>query len=95
MMKKKMSDKHKLIAYVLSTDAELNSQKNITQEEIGNLLGVSQSTIAQSNKETALRLQNSMLRKELSDTKRELRQLKGIEALSLPNDFDDEYQHKW
>ena len=46
-MKKKMSDKHKLMAYVLSTDADLNRDKNITQGDIADLFGVSQPTVAQ------------------------------------------------
>ena len=45
-MKKKKSDTHKLMAYVLSTDADLNREKNITQEKIADLFGVSQSTVA-------------------------------------------------
>lgn len=94
-MQRKMSDKHKLISYVLSTDAELNSNKRITQKEIGQLLGVSQSTIAQANKETGLRLQNSQLQKQLTEAKQEIKRLQGIESLSLPDDFDDEYRHKW
>ena len=54
-MKKKMSDKHKLMAYVLSTDVDLNRDKNITQKEIANLFGVSQSTVSQAIKESIIR----------------------------------------
>ena len=94
-MKKKMSDKHKFMAYVLSTDAELNFQKNITQKEIGDILGVSQSTIAQANKETALRLQNNQLQKELNEAKREIKNLRDEQNLSLPDNLNEDYHRKW
>ena len=37
-MKSKMNQKQKLMAYVLSTDADLNSNKNITQKKSENFL---------------------------------------------------------
>lgn len=94
-MKKKMTDKHKVIAYVLSTDADLNANKKITQKEISDILGVSQPTIALSNKETALKLQNEELQRQLSEAKQEILRLDGIENFSLPGDCNNEYRRKW
>lgn len=94
-MKRKMTDKHKMMAYVLSTDADLNANKNISQKEIGDIFGVAQSTIAQSNKETALKLQNLQLQKQLSEAKQEILKLEGIRNLSLPDNCNDEYHRKW
>lgn len=94
-MKKKMTDKHKLMAYVLTNDAELNANKSITQSEIADIFGVSQSTIALSNKETALRLQNNQLQNELNQAKHDIQELQAIQELSLPDNLSDHYQHKW
>lgn len=94
-MKKKMSDKHKLMAYVLSTDADLNANKKITQKEIAKLFDVKQSTISQAIKETALKLENAKLQKELSEAKQKIYQLEGIDTLSLPDYSNDEYHRKW
>lgn len=94
-MKKKLNDKQKLMAYVLSTDADLNANKKITQSQIGDLFGVSQPTIANANKETSMKLENLRLQKELSIAKQELRQLSGIENYSLPDTISDEYRRKW
>lgn len=93
-MKKKMSDKHKLMAYVLSTDADLNRDKNITQKEIANLFGVSQSTVSQAIKESIIRQRICELEKKLSDVKGEVMQLDGIEVLQLPENVDPEYKRK-
>ena len=94
-MKKKMTDKHKLMAYVLTNDAELNANKNITQSEIADIFGVSQSTIALSNKETALRLRNNQLQNELNQAKHDIQELQAIQDLPLPDNLSDQYQHKW
>lgn len=93
-MKKKMSDKHKLMAYVLSTDADLNRDKNITQKEIANLFGVSQSTVSQAIKESIIRQRICELEKKLSDVKGEVMQLDGIEVLQLPENVDHKYKRK-
>lgn len=93
-MKKKMSDKHKLMAYVLSTDLDLNRDKNITQKEIANLFGVSQSTVSQAIKESIMRQRICELEKKLSSAKREVMQLDGIEVLQLPENVDSKYKRK-
>lgn len=94
MGKKRMNQKQKLIAYVLNTDADLNRNKNITQREIADILGFSQSTIAQNIKETKYQIRINQLEKELSEIKGEIPQMKGIEVLNLPSDMDSEYKHK-
>ena len=94
MGKKRMNQKQKLIAYVLNTDADLNRNKNITQREIADILGFSQSTIAQNIKDTKYQIRINQLEKELSEIKGEIPQMKGIEVLNLPSDMDSEYKHK-
>ena len=89
-----MTDKHKLMAYVLSTDADLNREKNITQGEIGKLLGVSQSSVAQGIKEARFRLRINELEQQLSQAKSEVMQLEGIDSLELPDHIDTEYKRK-
>ena len=93
-MRKKMTDKHKLMAYVLSTDADLNREKNITQGEIAGLFGVSQPSVAQGIKEAKLRVRINELEQELSQIKGEVMQLEGIDTLALPEDIDYEYKRK-
>ncbi len=93
-MKKKMNDKHKLMAYVLSTDADLNRNKNITQGEIASVFGVSQPTVAQGIKEAKLRLKINELERELSEAKGEVLEIDGIEVLGLPSDVDSKYKRK-
>ena len=93
-MKKKMSDTHKLMAYVLNTDADLNRKKNITQEKIADLFGVSQSTVAQAVKEAKLRVRINELERQLSPVKKEVLQLDGIEVLELPEITDTTYRRK-
>ena len=93
-MRKKMTDKHKLMAYVLSTDADLNREKNITQGEIAGLFGVSQPSVAQGIKEAKLRLRINELEQELSQIKGEVMQLEGIDTLALPEDIDYKYKRK-
>ena len=89
-----MTDKHKFMAYVLSTDADLNKKKNITQHQIAELFGVSQSSVAQGIKEAKLRLRIDALEKELSKYKKEVINLKNVDLLDLPEDFDWEYKRK-
>ena len=91
-MKPKMSEKHKLMAYVLSTDADLNRHKNITQSEIAKILGVSQSTVAQSIKEVKFRRRIDELEKELSQAKKEV--IKEVDTLQLPENIDPKYKRK-
>ena len=93
-MRKKMTDKHKLMAYVLSTDADLNREKIITQGEIAGLFGVSQPSVAQGIKEAKLRLRINELEQELSQIKGEVMQLEGIDTLALPENIDYEYKRK-
>lgn len=93
-MKQKMTDKHKLMAYVLSTDADLNRDKNITQEDISDLFGVSQPTVAQGIKEAKLRLRINELEGELSELKGEVLQLEKIDMLELPANIDSKYRCK-
>ncbi len=93
-MKNKMSIKHKFMAYVLSTDADINQTKNITQTDIANLFGVSQSTVAQAIKEAKLRVRIHELEQQLSPVKKELLQLDGIETLELPEIKDTVYKRK-
>lgn len=93
-MRKKMTDKLKLMAYVLSTDADLNREKNITQGEIAELFGVSQPAVAQGIKEAKLRLRINELEQELSQIKSEVMQIEGINALELPEDIDSKYRRK-
>lgn len=89
-----MSENHKLMAYVLSTDADINQTKNITQTAIANLFGVSQSTVAQAIKEAKLRVRIHELEQQLSPVKEELLQLDGIETLELPEIKDTVYKRK-
>ena len=93
-MKNKMCIKHKFMAYVLSTDADINQTKNITQTDIANLFGVSQSTVAQAIKEAKLRVRIHELEQQLSPVKKELLQLDGIETLELPEIKDTVYKRK-
>lgn len=93
-MRKKMTEKHKLMAYVLSTDAELNREKNITQSEIAGLFGVSQPAVAQGIKEAKLRLRINQLEEELSEVKGEVMRLNGIDTLALPGNITSEYKRK-
>ena len=93
-MKSKMNQKQKLMAYVLSTDADLNSNKNITQKKIGELFNVSQSTIAHSIKETRLQLRIHELDKELSQAKSDVIEMKGVKQLGIPDFIEPEYKQK-
>lgn len=93
--KKKMTDKQKLIAYILNTDADLNENKNITQKEIASILGFSQSTIAQNLKEIRYKMKIKELEEQLSKIKRnDILKIKGIERLELPLNINSDYKHK-
>ena len=94
MSKKRMNEKQKLIAYVLSTDEDLNSSKNITQKEIADILGFSQPTIAQNIKETKYKIRINQLESKLSEIKREILQMEDMKVLELPSDINLEYKHK-
>lgn len=93
-MRTKMNDKKKLMSYILSTDADLNREKNITQTEIASLFGVSQPTVAQAIKESRMRLEIGKLQRELSELKGEILEMDGIDALGLPNNIGAEYKRK-
>lgn len=71
---KKMSDKHKVVAYVL------NKEMGYTQSKISDLMNVSQSTIANACKEM-------IFRKEISNLERELQEARATiqEAGLLPS----------
>ena len=94
-MKRKMSKKHQLMAYVLSTDADLNRDKNITQKEIGKLFNVSQSTVAQAIKETKLQMRINELEKDLSEAKNNILKMNEAKQLEIPADsIGAEYKRK-
>lgn len=62
----KMTDRHKMMAYVLHREFEYR------QSAIAQLMGVSQSTIANAVKEISFRLTIQNLEKELQEARREL-----------------------
>ena len=93
-MKTKMTDKHKLMAYVLTTDVDLNKNHNITQKEIAKLFNVSQSTIATAIKEAKMRIEIDNLIKELSKVKGEVLKLDNIKTFQLPDNIDKIYKRK-
>lgn len=62
-MKAKLTNRHKLMAYVLSTEF------GYTMTAIGNLMKVSQSTISQAIKEVRYEITIRDLRQELLETK--------------------------
>ena len=64
-MKKKMSNKHKMIAYVLNQDPDFD----YSMKKIAGLMDVSQSTISTSIKEITYQMQINDLRKELKKAK--------------------------
>jgi len=92
--KKRMNEKQKLMAYVLSTDEDLNERKKITQREIGDLFGYSQPTISSAIKDTRNLIRIRGLERELSEAKQEILHLQEVtRQFSLPDHIDDEY-HK-
>ncbi|MGM2692752.1 hypothetical protein ACS2QQ_27390 [Bacillus cereus group sp. Bce032] len=64
-MRKKLTDKKKLMAYVLNKDEDFG----YTMEKIGKMMGVSQSTISAAIKEVTLRKQIYDLQTELNAMK--------------------------
>lgn len=92
-MKKKMGPKHNFIAFLLKTDAELNYDNNITQRKIGNVLGVSQSTISRSLKDTKNDLRIFELEREISQLKGEAIK-NDVEPLSLGMGVNEYPFHK-
>ena len=94
-MKRKLTDKQKIMAYVLSTDADLNSSKKITQEEIGSLFNVSQPTIAQAMKDVRHKMEIADLQNELLQAKRDLieeRNKGNYSDMELPFSYSNEYK---
>lgn len=77
-MRGKMTDKHKLMAYLLNKDMGYSMAK------IGNLMGVAQSTISNAIKEVDYRKHIQNLENELNQTKNELKRLGYIEPIILP-----------
>lgn len=71
-MQKKMNEKQKIMAYVLNTDADINANQRITQAKIGDLFGVSQSTVAQAMKDVRHKMEVNNLKNELFEAKRTL-----------------------
>jgi len=65
-LKKKMSDKKKLMAYVLNKDEDFS----YSMDKISQLMDVSQSTISTSIKEVTLKKKIYDLENELSEAKR-------------------------
>lgn len=96
-MKRKMDLGSKLMAYVLSTDADFNRNMAITQSTIANIFGVAQSTVAQSIKEVKLSLMNKeqeQINQELTKAKEDVTQLKNIESLQFPDNISMQYKRK-
>lgn len=94
-MKKKLNEKQQLMSYVLSTDADLNSNKKITQSEIAKIFGVTQPTVSASNAKTALKLENNNLRKQLTEAKQEIKKLADSSVIEIPDNITDEYRRQW
>ena len=96
-MRKKLNDKQKKIAYVLSSGDEFNC----TMKEIGKILNVSQSTISNAVKEVSHKneLQNS--NENLAKTEKELEELKKMiiekemVVLEAPFEFSYVFNEKW
>ena len=96
-MKRKMDLGSKLMAYVLSTDADFNRNMAITQSVIANIFGVAQSTVAQSIKEVKISLmdkEQEQINQELTKAKEDVRQLKNIESLQFPDNISMQYKRK-
>lgn len=77
-MQAKMTDKHKLMAYLLNKDMGYSMVK------IGQLMGVAQSTISNAVKEVEFRRAISNLEAELNQAKMELQSLGYVEPTILP-----------
>ena len=70
-MQKRLNDKQKMLAYIMTHDQDIKMNKNITQKEIAGLFGVSQPTISQGIKEMSSRIQINQLQKQLASLKGE------------------------
>lgn len=77
-MQLKMTDKHKLMAYIL------NKELGYSMVSIAQLMQVSQSTISNAIKEVEFRRQISNLEKELDEAKSTLRELGYVQQNILP-----------
>ena len=66
-MQKKMIEKKKIVAYVLTQDPDFNN----TQREVADLLHVSQSTVSAAIKEIRLKVEIGKLTRQLEEVKRE------------------------
>lgn len=69
------------LCYIVSTSKYLNYKKHITQKELGEMLGVSQSTIARRKKDATYKVRI----KQLESENRELKRCMGLD------DNDDAY----
>lgn len=65
-MKQKFTDKHKMLSYIMMNDPTIRQNKVITQKEIANLFGVSQSTVAQGIKDISYKIQINNLQKQVA-----------------------------
>lgn len=96
-MKRKMDLKSKLMAYVLSTDADFNRDMAMTQSTIASIFGVAQSTVAQSIKEVKLSLmdkEQEQINQELTEIKEKVCRLENVEALQFPDNISIQYKRK-
>ncbi|MFL0194831.1 hypothetical protein ACJDU8_04475 [Clostridium sp. WILCCON 0269] len=74
-MKRKMTDKHKFMSYVLNNDEDLN----VSTTKIAEMFEVSQSTVSNAIKDVRYELKIKNLEKELSIAKKEIYNSKIIE----------------
>lgn len=70
-MKKKLSDKKKLIAYILNKDPEFE----LSQKKIADILGVNQSTVSNAIKEMKYLVKIRKLDKELKEAKKKIAEM--------------------
>lgn len=82
-MKQIMNDEFKLMAYILSTDEEINNVKKIRQKDIACVFGVSQSTIAKAIKEAKLIIMAKKSEDKLNHMKEKVLCLDEIKQLGL------------
>lgn len=81
-MKQKMTDKHKLMAYLL------NKEMGYSMTSIAQLMQVTQATISTSIKEVVFRRRISNLENELYEAKKSLLALGYSEPTILPPNFN-------
>ena len=96
-MKRKMDLGSKLMAYVLSTDADFNRNMTMTQSTIASIFGVAQSTVAQSIKEVKLSLmykEQEQINQELTEIKEKVCRLENVGALQFPDNISMQYKRK-